>query len=56
MLSPKAFVGKRYFVVLKPLLEMTFVILSIGGGGGLMKTNLSFLYMSFSVGGGEGLN
>jgi hypothetical protein len=26
------------------------------GGGGLMKTNLSFLYMSFSVGGGEGLN
>ena len=35
---------------------MAFVILSIGGGGGLMKTNLSFLYMSFSVGGGEGLN
>ena len=53
MLSPKAFVGKRYFVVFKPL---TFVILSIEGGGGLMKTNLSFLYMSFLVGGGEGLN
>ena len=25
MLSPKAFAGKRYFVFLKPLYEMTFV-------------------------------
>ena len=33
---------------------MNFVILSLRGGGGLRKTNLSFLYLSFSGGGGRG--